>query len=79
MRREGRKDWLYLEEPTPGKKNAVRSYRDRAPEPVIETEAGFYEGSVAVEISAPEGILRISAARTDRAARRFTCTFVTVV
>lgn len=52
---EGEEEWLFLEEPTPGKKNAVSGYRDRAPEPVILTEAGFYEGSVAVEISAPEG------------------------
>lgn len=52
----GGSEWLFLEEPTPGEKNAAKGYRDRAQEPVFVTEAGFYENSVAVEISAPQGM-----------------------
>lgn len=53
---EGGSEWLFLEEATPGRKNAANGYRDRAPEPVIVTEAGFYRDSVPVEITAPEGM-----------------------
>lgn len=53
---EGGSEWLYLEKATPGGKNAARGYEQRAEEPVIETPAGFYEGSATVEITAPEGV-----------------------
>lgn len=47
--------WQYLEEATPGKANHSLGFDARAQEPVIETAAGFYEGSVQVTITAPEG------------------------
>lgn len=53
---EGEAEWMFLEEPTPGAKNAVKGYRDRAEEPRIVTEAGFYDGQVAVKITAPAGL-----------------------
>lgn len=48
--------YRFLENATPGKKNDSVGYDLRAAEPVIETAAGFYAGSVMVTISAPEGV-----------------------
>ena len=48
--------YRFLENATPGKKNDSVGYDLRAAEPVIETAAGFYAGSVTVTISAPEGV-----------------------
>ena len=53
---EGGSEWLFLEEPTPGKKNAVKGYAGRAEEPVIVTAPGFYPEGTEVEISGPEGL-----------------------
>ena len=46
----------FLENATPGKKNDKVGYDDRAAEPVIETAAGFYDDSVTITITAPEGV-----------------------
>jgi len=46
----------FLETSTPGKKNDKLGYDARAQEPVIETAAGFYQDSVTVTITAPEGV-----------------------
>lgn len=47
--------WHYLETATPGAANDSLYFDQRAQEPVIETAAGFYEGSVTVTISGAEG------------------------
>ncbi len=48
--------WQFLEKATPGAANKTTGYDARAQEPVIETSAGFYQGSVKVTITAPEGM-----------------------
>ena len=47
--------WHHLETATPGAANSSLYFDARATEPVIETPAGFYEGSVTVTITAAEG------------------------
>ena len=49
-------EYHYLENYTPGKKNDAVGYDARAEEPVIETAAGFYDDTVLVTITAPEGV-----------------------
>ena len=46
----------FLETSTPGKKNDKTGYDTRAEEPVIETAAGFYDDTILVTITAPEGV-----------------------
>lgn len=46
----------FLETSTPGKKNDKTGYDARAEEPVIETAAGFYDDTILVTITAPEGV-----------------------
>ncbi len=46
----------FLENYTPGKKNDKIGYDARAQEPVIETAAGFYDDTILVTITAPEGV-----------------------
>ena len=45
----------FFENPTRGKKNEAEAYTRRAAEPEIVTEAGFYEGSVTVEVRGESG------------------------
>ncbi len=45
----------FFEEATPGKKNGKTACAARTATPVIETTAGFYEGSVTVTATAPAG------------------------
>lgn len=49
-------EYHFLENYTPGKKNDKIGYDARAEEPVIETAAGFYDDTVLVTITAPEGV-----------------------
>ena len=45
----------FFENPTRGKKNDAEAFAGRAAEPQIITAAGFYEGSVTVEVRAEDG------------------------
>ena len=45
----------FFEKPTRGKKNESEAYTRRLQEPEIVTAAGFYEGSVTVEVRGEEG------------------------
>ena len=45
----------FFENPTRGKKNDAEAYTRRAAEPEIVTAAGFYEGSVTVEVRGENG------------------------
>lgn len=49
-------EYHFLETSTPGAKNDKVGYDERAEEPVIETAAGFYDDTVLVTITAPEGV-----------------------
>ena len=49
-------EYHFLENSTPGAKNDKVGYDMRAEEPVIETAAGFYDDTVLVTITAPEGV-----------------------
>ena len=51
----GGKGWHCLETATPGAANDSLYFDQMADEPVIETAAGFYDGSVTVEIRAAAG------------------------
>ena len=48
-------DYGFFENPTRGKKNDAEAFARRAAEPEIITAAGFYEGSVTVEIRGEDG------------------------
>ena len=48
-------DYGFFENPTRGKKNDSKAYPSRAAEPEIVTEAGFYNGSVTVEVRGEDG------------------------
>ena len=48
-------EYGFFEKPTRGKKNESEAYTRRLQEPEIVTAAGFYEGSVTVEIRGEEG------------------------
>ncbi len=48
-------DYGFFENPTRGKKNDSKAYPRRAAEPEIVTEAGFYAGSVTVEVRGEDG------------------------
>jgi len=48
-------EYGFFENPTRGKKNDAEAFARRADEPVIVTEAGFYEDSVTVEVRGEEG------------------------
>ena len=52
---DGSGQWRYFENATPGRQNDEKGYEARAQEPVIETAAGFYDGSVSVTVSCAEG------------------------
>ncbi len=52
----GDSQYHFLENYTPGKKNDETGYDKRAEEPVIETAAGFYDDTILVTITAPEGV-----------------------
>ena len=48
-------EYGFFEKPTRGKKNESEAYTRRLQEPEIVTAAGFYEGSVTVEVRGEEG------------------------
>ena len=48
-------EYGFFENPTRGKKNDAEAFAGRAAEPQIITAAGFYEGSVTVEVRAEDG------------------------
>ncbi len=48
-------EYGFFENPTRGKKNDTEAFAGRAAEPQIVTTAGFYEGSVTVEVRGEEG------------------------
>ena len=48
-------EYGFFENPTRGKKNDAEAYASRAAEPQIVTAAGFYEGSVTVEVRGEDG------------------------
>ena len=48
-------EYGFFENPTRGKKNDAEAYAGRAAEPQIVTAAGFYEGSVTVEVRGEDG------------------------
>ncbi len=48
-------DYGFFENPTRGKKNDAEAFTRRAAEPEIVTAAGFYEGSVTVEVRGEDG------------------------
>ena len=48
-------EYGFLENPTRGKKNDAQAFARRTAEPVIVTAAGFYEGSVTIEVRGEEG------------------------
>ena len=48
-------EYGFFENPTRGKKNDAEAFAGRAAEPQIVTTAGFYEGSVTVEVRGEEG------------------------
>ena len=52
----GGSEFFFLETATPGAANPAEGYTARAEEPVIETAAGFYDGSVTVSIAAQPGL-----------------------
>lgn len=49
-------EYHFLETSTPGAKNDKIGYDARAEEPVIKTAAGFYDDTILVTITAPEGV-----------------------
>ena len=48
-------EYGFFENPTRGRKNDAEAYAGRAAEPQIVTAAGFYEGSVTVEVRGEDG------------------------
>ena len=48
-------EYGFFENPTRGKKNDAEAFAGRAAEPQIVTAAGFYEGSVTVEVRGEDG------------------------
>lgn len=52
----GSSEWRFLEAATPGEQNPAAGYTARAQAPVIETAAGFYDGSVSVSIVTEPGV-----------------------
>lgn len=48
-------EYGFFENPTRGKKNDAEAFTGRAAEPQIVTAAGFYEGSVTVEVRGEDG------------------------
>ena len=56
---EGKSEYLYFEEATPGKKNPKAGYTAQAEAPVILTAGGFYDANVHVTVqAAPNAVIR---------------------
>ena len=51
----GGSEYGFFEEPTRGKKNGKEAFAGRTAEPEIVTAAGFYDGSVTVEVRGEDG------------------------
>jgi hypothetical protein len=51
--------WVVFTNPTPGSSNGSLAYTDYAPKPVISLPAGFYNGAITLELTAPDPDLEI--------------------